>query len=74
METYDRIVLAVKEYGEQHNGRRPSITEIGQIVWIESTSHVRYHLTKAVERGDLVLEGWRGQSRRWAYRHNKVTE
>ena len=70
-QTYWKVVNAVTQYMATSNGRRPSIEEIGELAGIKSTSHVVYHLLAAVENGDLVAEGTKGQTRRYAV---KATE
>lgn len=64
-DTYQKIIDAVRDYIEMHGGKRPTIVEIGAMVGIDSTSHILYHLSRAVLKGDLVEDGEPKTSRRY---------
>ena len=63
-DTYQKVINAVRDYIELHNGGRPTVEEIGTIVGIVP-SNVLYHLTRAVMNGDLVEDGEPKTSRRY---------
>lgn len=64
VDAYYRVVNAVKDYNEKYH-KPPTVSEIMEAAGLNSTSHVLYHLMKAVELGDLVENGEHRTSRRY---------
>lgn len=58
----ERILSAIINYTEKHDGRSPTYREIGDEAGIDSLGHIAYHLKSLEEKGYIQRDGKKSRS------------
>ena len=58
----EHILISIINYIEQHDGRSPTLREIGEAVGIKSLGHISYHIKSLEEDGYIQRDGHKSRS------------